>query len=288
MKKLLEQLTTSEFVAVILGISPRKVLEFNSGFGPYRKYEGTYDEILSAIRADRGLITSDYYTYAIEHLFDYDMQLERTDIIKYLRYRTEGFDPDLTAAFLKDMEQCGHQLINENKHNFHTQEEFDQWESSSASIYFRARDYLISKCERFVAEGLLEPDPFISHTSEPSYETEGSGCPLQTEQRSNKDYFIELLEAVIEKLGNDFFEENETTAQKWRYKKSGISLAYLGLRLKEESGLKSTPWKIIREQVYSVEDRHSLKEMASTMKKKQDYPEESGTIDAAIRSIIQG
>ena len=186
MKKLIEQLTTSEFVAVILGVSPKIELEFNAGFGPYRKYVGTYDEILSAIRADRGLISSYYYNYAIECLFDYDMQLSKTDITKYLRDKTDGFDPDLTTSLLEDLADAESKLMHEIEPSFPSPEEFEQWKKKALAPYKRTINFLKRKC------GCLEPQGLIESSVLNSAETSDTGggasdiVPLDIQKKTEK------------------------------------------------------------------------------------------------------
>ncbi len=143
MTKDLFDLTTYEFVAILLGYSPKQRFSLappSIGKVNFYPYEGTYWEIYEQLSGSYGL-----QMLFSEEYFDYSTRIDRVGAINYLRHRTDNYSPDLTEALLEDMNAVETQLFNEIRCNYQNEEQYQSWFASSTSAYFKVKTILEKK-----------------------------------------------------------------------------------------------------------------------------------------------
>lgn len=158
MKKQLFELSTYEFAAVLLGYSPRQTMEMHitkEDGTSSDKIVGTYDEIMSVFRA-----FPEHAKRVEAILFDYDMDIDKTDAIKYIRFRTENYDPELTVSFYHDLDTTGFFLFDEIEADYETPEEYKRWKATSTYEYHSVLEMLRQKVMKFEKQGAIEPYRF--------------------------------------------------------------------------------------------------------------------------------
>ena len=152
-KKLLD-LTTREFAAVLLRYSPKQSITIQSPSLPGKKivqeFSGNYDQIIEALSGDPGM-----QEVFVDWLFDYRLFLDETDTIKYMQYRTDRFDPDLTRAFIKDLELQASSLLDEAKDIYRDPEQYDSWKKKNAVMLNDALAFLYDKCKPADRDGSI-------------------------------------------------------------------------------------------------------------------------------------
>lgn len=158
MKKDLLQLTTYEFASVLLGHSPKYHMTLRvkgeDGKEP-DELIGTYKDLMETI-AD----FPDLKKQVEDTCFDYDMELDEPDTIRYMRHRTEDFNPDLTKALLNELDFEEFEIFDEIEYELHDSEKFRLWKSTSTYSFYRAKGFLRDKVEQFKKAGLLTEKPF--------------------------------------------------------------------------------------------------------------------------------
>ena len=153
MTKNLFDLSTREFVFVLLGYSPKERFTIIRGEGEdsYEQvFEGTYWEIVKAL-------SSDQFVLGIfdEGTFDYNLKLDLTDTVSYLSHRTNQFMPDLTQALYIDITDVEKQIFAQIEADFQDKNEFERWKESHTSSFYKAKSFLQSKCVEFKQKGLI-------------------------------------------------------------------------------------------------------------------------------------
>ena len=299
MKKRIEELTIFEFVALLLDFQPIQRFRLERPVCNSPQYlEGTFDEIKSQIGSTfhhnplkRARCLLSFY----RSVFDFYMPLDSTDSVKYMKFRTSGFDPDLTVSFLNDMKRIGDAIITKkivrsiDKRNLEYQspEGFDKWIRSSTRRYYEAYDFLLSKCEAFSKKGMINPSLFESQPSEDSAEIEIPGTNKNSKLYYNKAKFLQMLDNTLQALGGSYVDDYFDGTYRWRFKKPGQSLAYIGKVLAQKSELERVPWAIITYHVKTDCDEDYLKKCSSKMNDPQNYPTDSDLINTTIDSIAQ-
>ncbi len=264
-------------MAVLLDYSPKQkyVVSFIYLDGEHNTdYIGTYDEILNNLR---GRIPRDSAKDASQIMFDYKGPLTETSKIKYLSIRTDNFNPDLTASFLKEIEKVKEELLCEIRNNGNNSKQHTNVKYSTKPV-----DEIISllrgKCLRYRREGLIDASQFSMKKD----------SVKNSEQSTEKDKFAKLLRNVFEKLGDNYAIKETSGKRDWKYNGTGDSLAYIGMKLSEACGLKSIPWAVIKNIAKANCDTSYLKGEASRMKNgKKAYPTESQLIDDVIDEITK-
>ena len=147
MTKELLELSTREFVYVLLGYQPKEKITIIGGDKDNSSdqiFEGTYLEIVDALSSNQFL--RDWFE---ETTFDYQKVLDYTDTVTYLRHRTDHFDSDLAQALLIDIDKIEKQVFAQVEAGFQDKNEFERWKESHTSSYYKAKSFLQSKCEEF-------------------------------------------------------------------------------------------------------------------------------------------
>lgn len=164
MKKTLTELNTHEFVSILLHYNPKQAITISFDDADNGDtFIGTYDEILE-LSLDRLNYPGNVLAGMMDSIFDYNMNLDQTDTVEYLHYRTKGFDPDLTAAFLNDMKLEVRDIFHTIMNDLGSQEEFEKWKEASTSELNTALDILERKCKGFAGKTpppqktILSPD----------------------------------------------------------------------------------------------------------------------------------
>ena len=143
MKKTLLQLTTREFVALLLGYSPKQEYKVTTHVGNYKYenvYSGSHDQLIDSL-------PSALRQSAEEGLFDYRLHLDMVDVFQYLGFRTKDFEPDLASVFIHDMEEHVTSLLEEAKESIQDEGKFESWKSRALDRYKKALSYLQGKCK---------------------------------------------------------------------------------------------------------------------------------------------
>lgn len=143
MTKELFDLTTYEFVAILLGYSPKQRFSIAPpSFGKFNfyPYEGTYWEIYEQLSDSIGL-----QMLFSEQFFDYSTRIDRVGAINYLRHRTDNYSPDLTEALLEDMNAVETKILKEIRCDYQNEEQYQLWFATSTSAYFKVKTILEKK-----------------------------------------------------------------------------------------------------------------------------------------------
>lgn len=283
MNKSIQELTIREFVASLLGYSPREsfsvILPGNDANDEEIRFEGSYFEISSAIRNDPRMddIVLEIFE---ENYFDFGLKLDNTAVATYLWSKTQGFDPDLSASVLEDMTDEEYKLLQEIKSTFSNSEEFEQWKKTSMDLYDRAINILERKCA-------ASKERWHRKASQSAKNGDEEQAPDLSKQdlTNKKKHFTVLLEKALKDLGQQYAVKEESGLKRWRYNKTSISLAYLGKKLAAKCELRRIPWDIILKLIKCDCDSSYLKEKASRMKDIKFYPTDHRVIDDVIDKI---
>ncbi|HOE75557.1 MAG TPA: hypothetical protein PLK07_03060 [Rectinema sp.] len=158
MKKDLFELTTYEFVAVLLGISPKLHISIHlKGEDNEEEDEviGTYEEIRRVMETHPQLLEQFEGKF-----FDYDMMLDDTETLRYMQHRTNDFDPELTQALLRDFEFNEFMLFDEVACQRPDPKDYALWKKTETFCYYSAKHILEAKCKAYRQQGKLVTAPF--------------------------------------------------------------------------------------------------------------------------------
>lgn len=153
MKKELFELTSHEFAAVLLGISPSHRIKLHlesEGDSLDEEFVGTYDELMSQFIEQPELAKQ-----LDAMLFDYDMALDETDAMRYIRHRTDDFSPELTRALYQDIDLEEFVLFDEVEGQYKDREKYNLWKDTSTYSFYKIKNFLKAKVDEYEKKGLL-------------------------------------------------------------------------------------------------------------------------------------